>query len=633
MGLYQLLMSAYAVLQSLTLTGMTAAVSNLTSQYLARHNSRGAAQVLSCAIGLFFLLLLPAAAGVVLFSDGISVHLLGDARTRLGLVLLLPCAALTGIENLHKHHFYGAGRVCLPGGVDLAEQCIRAAAVLTLLWAFLPQYPERAAGLIVLGMWVSEIFSSLTLMVLTRRWRRQERPAGPGESARICRKKIADIAIPVGTTALLGNLIGAANAALIPQKLAEGGMAPSEALGKFGVVCGMTMPMLAVPTVFLGAISLTLTPRLARASALGDREKIRRLSDRAVTLTAVLTLPAMGLMAAVGDELGRVLFRQGGVGEFLVPLAGVMALCCYESVLNSILSGVGQQRAVAVISLLSGGAQLCITLGTVAQIGMAGYVLGAAAASTLGLALSGVWTMRSTGAHIRWMDWVIIPGLSALLAGLNARLLLRVLLDSGASTLAAILGAIVFGLWVYTAAIQAQGMEVKGRGKSGLVFKTLREEWSMKGKRLVVCLAVPLGVGGLSWLLTRQGMEVVRSAIVYPPLTPPRWVFPVVWTVLYLMMGTASFLVWRSQERGCTAGAPLELYGVQLASGLLWTVVFFSGRRYALAFFWLVLYWLLALFTALSFAKRSRAAGWLMAPYLLWLTFAGYLNFAVWRMN
>ena len=633
MGLYQLLMSAYAVLQSLTLTGMTAAVSNLTSQYLARHNSRGAAQVLSCAIGLFFLLLLPAAAGVVLFSDGISVHLLGDARTRLGLVLLLPCAALTGIENLHKHHFYGAGRVCLPGGVDLAEQCIRAAAVLTLLWVFLPQYPERAAGLIVLGMWVSEIFSSLTLMVLTRRWRRQERPAGPGESARICRKKIADIAIPVGTTALLGNLIGAANAALIPQKLAEGGMAPSEALGKFGVVCGMTMPMLAVPTVFLGAISLTLTPRLARAGALGDREKIRRLSDRAVTLTAVLTLPAMGLMAAVGDELGRVLFRQGGVGEFLVPLAGVMALCCYESVLNSILSGVGQQRAVAVISLLSGGAQLCITLGTVAQIGMAGYVLGAAAASTLGLVLSGVWTMRSTGAHIRWMDWVIIPGLSALLAGLNARLLLRVLLDSGASTLAAILGAIVFGLWVYTAAIQAQGMEVKGRGKSGLVFKTLREEWGMKGKRLAVCLAVPLGVGGLSWLLTRQGMEIVRSAIVYPPMTPPQWVFPMVWTVLYLMMGTASFLVWRSQARGCTAGAPLELYGVQLASGLLWTVVFFSGRRYALAFFWLVLYWLLAFFTALSFAKRSRAAGWLMVPYLLWLTFAGYLNFAVWRMN
>ncbi len=176
MGLYQLLMSAYAVLQSVTMVGLTAAVSNLTSQYLARHNGRGAAKALSCALGLFFLLLLPAAALVLVFSDGISVYLLGDARTRLGLVLLLPCAALTGVENLHKHHFYGAGRVRAPAAVDLAEQCIRAGAVLALLWAFLPQYPERAAGLIVLGMWVCEVFSSLTLVVLV----------GAGEGGRAC---------------------------------------------------------------------------------------------------------------------------------------------------------------------------------------------------------------------------------------------------------------------------------------------------------------------------------------------------------------------------------------------------------------------------------------------------------------
>lgn len=97
--------------------------------------------------------------------------------------------------------------------------------------------------------------------------------------------------------------------------------------------------------------------------------------------------------------------------------------------------------------------------------------------------------------------------------------------------------------------------------------------------------------------------------------------------------GDSQFFGVAQSGAGCTAGAPLELYGLQLAAGLLWTVIFFSGRRYALAFFWLALYWLLAFFTALSFAKRSRAAGWLMAPYLLWLTFAGYLNFAVWRMN
>ena len=183
MGLYQLLMSAYAVLQSVTMVGLTAAVSNLTAQYLARHNGRGAAKALSCALGPNFRLLIAAAALVLLFSDGISVYLLGDARTRLGLVLLLPCAALTGVENLHKHHFYGAGRVRAPAAVDLAEQCIRAGAVLVLLWAFLPQYPERAAGLIVLGMVICEVFSAGLLILFYQREKRRGQP-GPGEEKR-----------------------------------------------------------------------------------------------------------------------------------------------------------------------------------------------------------------------------------------------------------------------------------------------------------------------------------------------------------------------------------------------------------------------------------------------------------------
>ena len=465
MGLYQLLMSAYAVLQSVTMVGLTAAVSNLTSQYLARHNGRGAAKALSCALGLFFLLLLPAAALVLLFSDGISVYLLGDARTRLGLVLLLPCAALTGVENLHKHHFYGAGRVRAPAAVDLAEQCIRAGAVLVLLWAFLPQYPERAAGLIVLGMWVCEVFSSLTLVALVGRWRRKEGLSGPGESGAVCRRKLAAVALPIGATALLGNLLGAANAALIPQQLVEGGLSRSQALAEFGVVCGMTMPMLAVPTVFLGAVSLVVTPRLARAAALERGEEIRALTGRTVRAVSLLALPAMALMAAAGGDLGVLLFRQERAGEFILPLAGVMALCCWESALNSILSGVGRQRQVAAVSILSGGVQAAVTFSTAAKLGMAGYVLGAAVSALLGLGLSFYLTEKYTGTRPDWMEWFWMPGLAALLAGLNARLLLRVIRDMGMPALWACLAAMAFGGGVYLAALQAMGMGWRDRGK------------------------------------------------------------------------------------------------------------------------------------------------------------------------
>ena len=366
MGLYQLLMPMYAVVLSLTAVGLTAAVSNLTAQYLARGNSRGADQALRACLKLFLLVLLPVGGWLIFASDFVSVVLLGDARTQLGLILLVPCVALTGVENFHKHWFYGAGLVRPPAVTELCEQLVRSAAVLGLLWLFLPQYPERAVGLVVAGMVICEVFSTVTLAVLYRR-RRRGVLSGPGEPGAVRRRRIAAIALPVGLNALLGNLLGAANAALIPQKLVEGGMARENAIAQLGVVCGMTLPMLALPTVFLGALNLVLLPRLARARALDRWDRVQQLA-----------LPTMAWMTVVGPALGRLLFGRP-VDGYLLPLAAVMALSCFCSVLGAILNGVGRQGTVAAISLLGGGVQLALTLVLVPLpgVGMGGYVAGA----------------------------------------------------------------------------------------------------------------------------------------------------------------------------------------------------------------------------------------------------------------
>lgn len=107
MGLYQLIMPVFSVIMALTAVGLTVAVSNLSSQYHARGNRAAIAQVLRRCLAVFLLLFAAVAAVVVLLYDPISVYLLGDARTQLGLLLLLPCILLTGVENLHKHFFYG----------------------------------------------------------------------------------------------------------------------------------------------------------------------------------------------------------------------------------------------------------------------------------------------------------------------------------------------------------------------------------------------------------------------------------------------------------------------------------------------------------------------------------------------
>ena len=462
MGLYQLIMPVYSVLLSLTAVGLTSAVSNLTPQHLALGNRRGAEQTLATCLRIFALLLLPVGAAVVLGSDAISVYLLGDARTQLGLILLVPCVALTGVENFHKHCFYGAGLVRPPAVVELLEQLVRTAAVLSLLVLFLPQYPERVVGLIVGGMVICEIFSSCTLVVLHRRRRGGGPLPGPGEAGRLRRRRVLAVALPMGLNALLGNLLGAANAALIPQELVAGGADRSDAIAQFGVVCGMTMPMLSLPIVFLGAINLVLMPRLARATALGRTGEIQRLISQAVRLVSVLTLPAMALMVVLGPDLGRAMFHQEGVGDYLLPLAAATAMGCYGSVLAACLNGVGSQRAVAAISLLGGGVQLLFTLALVPLpgVGMGGYVAGAVVSTALELALCLCRACRRTGLRPQLFQWAVAPGLAALLAGLTGNLLFRFLRDSGLALPPAGLAALLFLLLLYLAALQAQGVRL-----------------------------------------------------------------------------------------------------------------------------------------------------------------------------
>ena len=223
MGLYQLVMPVYSVIMSLTAVGVTSACSNLTSQHLALGNRKAADQTVATCLKPFVLTLLPIGAAVILGSDAISVYLLGDARTQLGLILLVPCVALTGVENLHKHFFYGSGVVRPPAVVELLEQFVRTAAVIALLVVFLPQYPERVVGLIVSGMVVCEVFSSCTLVVLYRRRMGRRTLSGPGETGRVRRGRILSIALPVGLNALLGTLWGRPTPPSSPKSWWRGG--------------------------------------------------------------------------------------------------------------------------------------------------------------------------------------------------------------------------------------------------------------------------------------------------------------------------------------------------------------------------------------------------------------------------
>lgn len=118
-----------------------------------------------------------------------------------------------------------------------------------------------------------------------------------------------------------------------------------------------------------------------------------------------------------------------------------------------------------------------------------------------------------------------------------------------------------------------------------------------------------------------------------PPLSPPGWLFPVVWTILFVLMGLASYLVLRSEQPRQAVHKALWLYGIQLIVNFFWPIFFFNLSLYLFSFAWLVLLWVLILATTVRFYRISRAAGYLMLPYFVWVTFAGYLNFGIYLLN
>lgn len=151
-------------------------------------------------------------------------------------------------------------------------------------------------------------------------------------------------------------------------------------------------------------------------------------------------------------------------------------------------------------------------------------------------------------------------------------------------------------------------------------------------KKLIVCILIPLAVGGIAALITGGSMadyEMINK----PALSPPPIVFPIVWTILYVLMGISSYRICISDTESWKQNRALALYALQLILNFFWPILFFLLKVYFIAFVELVIMWISILAMIITFAKIDKPAAWLQVPYLLWVAFAGYLNLGVSILN
>lgn len=146
---------------------------------------------------------------------------------------------------------------------------------------------------------------------------------------------------------------------------------------------------------------------------------------------------------------------------------------------------------------------------------------------------------------------------------------------------------------------------------------------------ILLCQSVGIGSGLLGSASDNSWFENLQK----PAWNPPNWVFAPVWTTLYLMMGVALWLVWKSDAPARTKRPALTLFGVQLALNFIWSILFFRLQSPMMALADIVALWIAIILTALSFAKISKPAAWMFLPYLCWVSFATFLNYEIFRLN
>lgn len=149
---------------------------------------------------------------------------------------------------------------------------------------------------------------------------------------------------------------------------------------------------------------------------------------------------------------------------------------------------------------------------------------------------------------------------------------------------------------------------------------------------LIIAIIIPLAIGGTAALFTVPNIQGWYQGLIKPSFNPPNWIFAPVWNTLYILMGIASYLVWRERKLKNVTPA-LSLYFIQLVLNFFWSLIFFELHQPGYAFVEVLILWLFIFSTIISFSRINKAAAWLLVPYISWVSFASLLNYEIWRLN
>ena len=448
-GLFQLVMSVYTLATTVAVSGVRLAATRLISQQIGREDDPAVRRATCCALGyaLFFGM---AAMLLLFYLAPAASRWVGDDRIILSLRVLsfsLPFVACSGAMG---GYFIALHRSVKMSLVQLSEQLIRIGCTVLALWRLGGYGLEYACGALTLGMLASEVFSFLALLLLML----SGLPRGAGRCRTPMLPQLLRITVPLSLSSYARSALSTTQHLLVPRGLRLHGGGVEAALAAYGVIQGMSLPVLLFPAALIGVISDLIVPELTEAQVQGRLRGLGYMLERLYRLGLFFAMAVAGTCFFFACPLGELIYSEPKAGEYIRLLAPLVPVMYMDTLVDGMLKGVGEYRANMRYNIIDAATGLMMVWLLLPRFGVAGYVFSIFATEMLNFALSASRLTRVAVFHLQPGCWVLTAA-----AAVGGWLLLRLLTGGvpGAGRPFSLILSVLLYLACYTAALLLSG--------------------------------------------------------------------------------------------------------------------------------------------------------------------------------
>lgn len=400
MGIYQLISPVLALSFSLTVSGIQTAISKYVASETSTHDYKRSFRTLWAGFLMAMLLSILCACAVYLWADQIAVTFLLEARTAPLLRIIALSIPMATVHSCINGYFYGIRKTAIPAVSQLAEQICRVGSVYLIYAACQRRHMEPAISFAVVGLVIGESASMLVslLAILSRAHKlfpKKSCLACPDKRGTAAHKEhlalqyrrimgqLLRLAVPLSANRLVINLLQSIEAVCIPNRLMAYGLNNADALGVYGVLTGMSLPLILFPSALTNSISVLLLPIVSEADENGNHHAVRQAIMTSIRYCLMLGFGCTAIFLLLGRAAGRILFHSELAGSFILTLSFICPLMYIASTLGSILNGLGKTAQTFCFSVASLLLRLLFVFFAIPVYGIQGYLWGMLASQML----------------------------------------------------------------------------------------------------------------------------------------------------------------------------------------------------------------------------------------------------------